>query len=59
MFLPEFRIGGMENAGCVTDDAAAAASAEILTSGTRAIELDDLEEEEGRRTHLGPSGAGS
>ena len=49
----------MENVGCVTDDAAAAASAGTLTSGTRAIELDHLEEGEGRGTRLGPSGAGS
>ena len=40
-------------------DAAAAASAGILTSGSRAIELDQIEEAEDRGTRLGPSGAGS
>ena len=43
----------------LTDVAAAAASAGNLTSGIRAIELDQIEEGEARGTREGPSGAGS
>ena len=49
----------MSNEPSPLDEQAAASSAGTLTSGMRAVELDQIEEGEACGTRLGPSGAGS